>query len=162
MRIYLIGLPGCGKTTLGKILAEQINYEFIDMDVYIEQQALMFVDEIFDAYGEAYFRKLESNVLEELSNKENVVIATGGGIVKCASNKENMKGPVVYLSAPLNSIEHRIQNSSIIRPLLQKKSLEDLYLERKEQYISFMDIEVENNELAISISKILDFLGDKI
>ena len=58
MRIYLIGMPGCGKSTLGKVLAKQLNYDFIDMDQYIERQACMFIDEIFDAYGEEYFLSL--------------------------------------------------------------------------------------------------------
>ena len=57
MKIYLIGMPGCGKSTLGTKLASKLNYEFIDMDNYIEKQACMFIDEIFEAYGEAYFRE---------------------------------------------------------------------------------------------------------
>ena len=62
MRIYLIGMPGCGKSTLGKRLAKKLNYEFIDMDSYIEKNACMFIDEIFDAFGEEYFRALEKNI----------------------------------------------------------------------------------------------------
>ena len=78
MRIYLIGMPGCGKSTLGKKLSEKLNYEFIDMDNYIEKNACMFIDEIFDSYGEDYFRQLETNTLHEFLSLDNVVIATGG------------------------------------------------------------------------------------
>ena len=65
MKIYLIGMPGCGKSSLGKKLAQKLNYEFIDMDSYIEKNACMFIDEIFESYGEDYFRALEKNTLDD-------------------------------------------------------------------------------------------------
>ena len=90
MKLFLIGMPGCGKSTLGKKLAKKLNYEFIDMDNYIEQQACMFVDEIFEAYGEEFFRALEQNTLKDFNKMDNVIIATGGGVIKNKANKNNI------------------------------------------------------------------------
>ena len=75
MRIYLIGLPGVGKTTIVKKLEEKIEYRFLDLDSYIEQKAMLFVDEIFKLYGEEYFRALETNTLCEISKLDDVVIS---------------------------------------------------------------------------------------
>ena len=97
MRIYLIGMPGSGKSTLGKRLSEELNYEYIDMDNYIEKKACMFVDEIFSRYGEEYFRELEKNTLKDFLSLDNVVIATGGGVIKNKNNKELMDGKCIYL-----------------------------------------------------------------
>ncbi len=160
MRIYLIGLPGVGKTTIGKELALKLKYEFIDLDNYIEQQAMLFVDEIFHLYGEKYFRALESNCLLELSEKDNTVIACGGGIVKNPKNKELMNGVICYLTASLNEIEDRLAESSIVRPLLEVKKLQDLYLERKEAYEAFATITIENMDEDEAISKIVEKIGE--
>lgn len=160
MRIYLIGLPGVGKSTVGKKLAEQLGFSFIDLDHYIEQQAMLFVDEIFMLYGEEYFRALESNCLLELSSQENVVIACGGGIIKNEKNKGIMDGLVCYLTAPLEQIEDRLVSSSIVRPILQTKKLNDLYQERKQAYEEFADVMIENEELDSTIQQILERLGD--
>ena len=71
MNIYLIGLPGSGKSTLGKRLAKELGYEFVDTDNIIEKEAMMFIDEIFEAYGEEYFRALENNTLKEFRKLDN-------------------------------------------------------------------------------------------
>ncbi len=156
MRIYLIGMPGCGKSTLGKVLAKQLNYEFIDMDQYIEKEACMFIDEIFDAYGEEYFRALESNILKEFQNFDHIVVATGGGVIKNKQNKELLQGICVYLSSDLNDIRLRLQQSEIVRPLLKTKSVEELYQERKDLYEYFADITVENKNIEDTIAKIME------
>ena len=82
MNIYLIGMPGTGKTTIGKLLAKKLSYEFVDLDHQIEKDALMFIDEIFEQYGEKFFRELETKALKEVSTGTNKIISTGGGIVK--------------------------------------------------------------------------------
>lgn len=161
MRVYLIGLPGVGKTTVGKSLAKELGFNYIDLDQYIEQQAMLFVDEIFMLYGEEYFRALESNCLMELSNQNNVVIACGGGIIKNEKNKALMTGPVCYLTAPLESIEERLASSSIVRPILQTKNLNDLYRERKSSYEHFADIVIENVTLDSTVQQLIEKLGDK-
>lgn len=158
MRIYIIGLPGVGKSTVGAILAEKLGYTFIDLDLYIEQQAMLFVDEIFHLYGEPYFRALESNCLKEISMQDNIIVSCGGGIVKIKENKEYMDGPCIYLKANLDAIQRRIDGQTIERPLLLSKRLEDLYQERKDLYEAFKSIEIENIDLNKTVNKILEEL----
>ena len=104
LNIVLIGLPGVGKTTLGKLVAEQFNKEFVDMDSLIVNKENMSIKEIFDKYGEEYFRNLESNLCMELESKNNLVISTGGGVIL---NKENVKslaknGLIIFLDKELD------------------------------------------------------------
>lgn len=155
MKIYLIGLPGCGKSTLGKKLAQKLNYSFIDMDQDIEIKACMFIDEIFELYGEAYFRALEKNTLMDYQNLDNVIISTGGGIVNDLKNKKLFDGVCIYLKADLESIKKRLEESDIVRPLLQKLSLEEIYTMRKDKYDYFKDIEIENNDIDQAIDSII-------
>lgn len=156
MRIYLIGMPGCGKSTLGKRLAKKLNYEFIDMDSFIEKNACMFIDEIFDSYGEDYFRALEKNTLDDFLKLDNVIIATGGGVIKDLSNKEKMNGLCIYLKVPNDILTERTSKSKTIRPLLQTKTIDELYEERKEKYDYFKDIEVDNVNIEYALSKIME------
>ncbi len=159
MIIYLIGMPGAGKSELGKKLSQVLNYQFIDMDEYIEKEACMFIDEIFNFYGEEYFRALETNTLKELSNLDNVVISTGGGIIKNKLHKEIMKkGKCIYLKVPVEILENRVHGTENIRPLLKTKSISTLYAERKDLYEYFQDITIENINLDESISQILEEL----
>ncbi len=156
MKIYLIGMPGCGKSTLGTKLAEKLKYEFIDMDNYIEKKACMFIDEIFEAYGEAYFRELETNTLKEFINLDNVIISTGGGIIKNKKHKEIMNGLCIYLDVPLDVLDQRLNNSDTIRPLLQTKTVYELYDERKDLYDYFSDLKVSNLDIDLAIEKICE------
>lgn len=158
MRIYLIGMPGCGKSTLGKKLAKEINYEFIDMDNYIEMQAGMFIDEIFEAYGEEYFRALENNVLNEFLKMDNVIVATGGGVIKNKNNKKLMTGKCIFLNVGIADLQKRLDESPIIRPLLKTKTVEELYNERKELYDYFSDIVVDNKDVDKAICTIKENL----
>jgi len=158
MRIYLIGMPGCGKSTLGKRLAKKLNYEFIDMDSYIENNACMFIDEIFESYGEDYFRALEKNTLDDFLKLDNVIIATGGGVIKDLSNKEKIDGLCIYLKVPNDVLTYRTNNSKTIRPLLQTKTIDELFEERKDKYDYFKDIEVENTNIEAALSKIMEVI----
>ena len=158
MRIYLIGMPGSGKSTIGKKLAKLLKYEFIDMDNYIEKKACMFVDEIFDSYGEEYFRELERNTLKEFLDMDNIIISTGGGIIKNKNNKDLMNGKIIYLKVDLNELEMRCNNSNTVRPLLKVKTIEELYNERKELYDYFKDIEILNNNMDDAIENIMEVL----
>ena len=159
MRLYLIGLPGVGKSSVGELLAKKLGYKYIDMDNYIEQKACMFVDEIFSLYGEKYFRDLETNVLKEFNDLDNIVISTGGGVIKDIKNKSLMNGICIYLTAPLNVIEKRLANSNIVRPLLLEKTINDLYFERKEQYEYFQDMKFENMNIKETVKEIIMKLG---
>lgn len=150
MNIYLIGMPGSGKTTIGKKLAERMNYRYIDLDEYIEQKACLFISEIFQMYGENYFRDLETNMLKELSELNNIVVACGGGIVVNKKNKALMKGLVLYLTAPLAELERRTKGTEDIRPLLNEKTVYDLYEERKDKYTFFSDIDIDTTKMDVS------------
>ncbi len=162
MNIYLIGLPGAGKTTLGKGLASKLNYHFVDLDEYIEQQAMLFIDELFMLYGEEYFRALETNCLKQVSSGDHLVISCGGGIIKRSENKSAMKGICIYLTAPLDEIERRVEGTENIRPLLQSKTIEDLYEERNEQYCAFADMQIENTDMEQAIQNIVQKLEGKL
>lgn len=155
MRIYLVGMPGSGKSTLGKKLAQKLNYKFIDMDEFIEIRACMFIDEIFEAYGEDYFRALEQNVLKEFNEMDNVIIATGGGVIKNKNNKKLINGLCIYLKANIEDIKLRLESSGIVRPLLKTKTVEQLYSERKELYEFFSDLTVDNSNMDTAIEVII-------
>ena len=158
MKLYLIRMPGVGKSSVGKKLASKLNYEFVDLDTYIEKKALMFIDEIFLNYGEKHFRALESDALRDFLNKDNVVIATGGGIVLNKDNKTLMDGRCIYLNSNLSDIANRISSSNIERPLLKTKSLADLYNERKDLYEYFKDIEINNKDLEETVERIIELI----
>lgn len=104
--LILIGMPGCGKSTLGKLLAEKVGKAFIDMDAVIENDAGTSIPEIFKAYGENHFRDMETKAAEKLGKEKGQVIATGGGVVL---RPENMKalsqnGRIVFIQRPLEAL----------------------------------------------------------
>ena len=160
MRIYLIGLPGVGKSTVGINLAKEIEFEYVDLDLYIEQFMNKSIPSIFSEYGEDFFRELEKKALKDMLEKENVVVACGGGIIKDKSNKELMEGKVIYLTAPIEFISERINNSDIDRPLMSKYSVMDLLMKREELYHYFMDFEVMNIDLNDTIKVIRERVGE--
>jgi shikimate kinase len=136
-------MPGSGKTTIGKKLAEKLAYPFIDLDAKIEKDALMFIDDIFEKYGEKTFRRLETESLISIK-EDDAVISCGGGIVTIKDNKAKMKGYKVYLNTELDIIKERLLDD-VKRPLLRKKSLEQLYEERMLKYIDFADVIIAND-----------------
>lgn len=157
MKLYLIGMMGSGKTTLGKALADKLNYQFIDMDVYIENEVKMSINEIFSIHGEAWFREYEKKVLNDFCKMDNLVIATGGGVIKNKENKKLMDGKCIYLSVPLKELEDRLQNDNT-RPLLKTRSVKDILLERIPLYEYFSDITVENVCMEKALNQILEEL----
>lgn len=157
--IILIGMPGCGKTTIGKRLAKVLEFEFIDCDRVIEESEGILVSNIFAKYGEGYFRSLETKTLERLSSTKNAVIATGGGCVERRENFEILRksGTVVFINRPLESILGDIDISK--RPLLAdgKERLFELSKRRIPLYKEVCDIEISNTERpAVLIQKIID------
>lgn len=118
--IVLVGFMAVGKTTLGKLLADQLNFKFVDLDLFIENQEGMPISEIFRRKGEGYFRQKESEVLDLLSDVDQSVIATGGGTVISEENRKKLKqiGKVVYLEAEPSWILTNLKRSTVIRPLL--------------------------------------------
>ena len=160
MRIYLIGLPGVGKSTVGKKIANEIEFEYIDLDLYIEEFMNKSIPDIFSEFGEDFFRELEKKALKDMLELDYVVVACGGGIIKDKTNKELMNGKVIYLTAPIEFISDRINNSEIDRPLMSKYSIKDLLMKREELYHYFMDIEVMNIELNDTIKVIKESVGE--
>ena len=143
--ITLIGMPGCGKTTIGKLLSKKLNYQFIDIDSYIEEKQGKTIDEIFKN-GEEYFRNIETEACRELGEIKNSIISSGGGVVKKAINIEYLKknSIVVFIDRPVENILGDIEVEK--RPLLAngKEVLYKLYDERYELYKNYCDYRVEN------------------
>jgi shikimate kinase len=130
MKIFLIGLPGCGKSTLGKQLAEVLHLPFIDLDQFIEKNAGMPVKDIFKERGENFFRLKESESLKKLSETEpKFVIATGGGAPVFHNNMKlmNENGITIFLDVPAREIANRIQKTNLEeRPLLARLAPDEL------------------------------------
>jgi shikimate kinase len=132
--IYLIGMMGSGKTTVGKLLAEKLNYRFFDTDDCIEQLAQKTISEIFTTEGEARFRQLESQTLRKVSAYTNSTIATGGGIVQRPENWNYLRqGSIIWLDADLNLLNLRLAgDNNNSRPLASL--LESLLATRRSLY----------------------------
>jgi shikimate kinase len=117
--IFLIGMMGTGKTTVGQVLAQHLSYRFFDSDDLIERVAQQSINEIFANQGEAYFREIESKVLAQLSAQTKSVIATGGGIVLSSKNWSYLHhGLIIWLDASVEILKKRLAQDTT-RPLLQ-------------------------------------------
>jgi shikimate kinase len=127
-RIFLLGFMASGKTTLGKALAREIGFTFIDMDQEIAMEQQKSIADIFSQNGEDYFRELESRFLNRIINQEDIVVATGGG-TPCFNNNIdiiNNAGVSIYLKQPVTVLSYRLKTEKEKRPLvsdLNKSSL---------------------------------------
>ncbi len=143
--VYLVGPMGAGKSTIGRHLARLLGKTFIDLDEEIEKRCGADISWIFDMEGEAGFRKRESSVLQELSALNNLVLATGGGVVLSEDNRAllNRNGTVVYLVVTAQVLFKRMQQDTK-RPLLQvedrKAVIEKLVEEREPLYRDVADV----------------------
>jgi shikimate kinase len=149
--IVLIGPMGSGKTTVGRRLAETLNIDFFDADHEIIDKTGVSIDHIFDVEGEEGFRKRESDVLKELCNKHNIVLATGGGAVLLEENRLLIKktGSVIYLSSSVDQILRRTSKSKT-RPLLEnssnrRKTISDIIESRDPLYREVATIIINTN-----------------
>ncbi len=140
-RIALIGFMGSGKTSVGKELAEKLNYKFIDLDMEIEKGEGKIIPAIFDKYGEQYFRKLEQIYLQKFLEKEKIILATGGGIVNTEKCFEilNKHFYNIYLCGEIKDFYQRTENSS--RPLrMDFDSFINLFKIRSDNYFKLSDL----------------------
>lgn len=161
--IVLIGMPGCGKSTIGRKIAIKIGYKFIDMDNLIENKFEK-IEKLFE-YGEDYFRQKETIIAKEISLLKKQVIATGGGII---IRKENMKalsksGIIIFIDRKINDIMDDIRHD--LRPLLKddKTKLNKLYEKRYHLYKEYADIIIKNEgKLFKVIDKILYSIKEKV
>lgn len=146
--IVLIGMSGAGKTVIGKSLSYKMKMSFIDMDEYIENKYKMSITEIFNEYGEGYFRKSETEAAKFLSeNLKNTIISTGGGVVLEPLNMEYLKstGIIVYINRPVEKILSTVNLEK--RPLLKSnpEKLYEMYKQRHLLYLKNADICVSND-----------------
>ena len=159
--IYLIGMPGCGKSTIGKIISKRLKLKHIDADEYLENKYSQTIPNIFSLYGEDDFRQKESTVIEELSKMNNLLVSTGGGVVVKDRNKEIMKnsGAVVFIDTTPDNI---LKNSSLSgRPLLKDKNrIYEIYKSRIDLYKDFADIVIDNNSsIDTAANEIIKYLS---
>lgn len=168
MKIILIGFMGVGKTSVGKQLARKLNFNFIDTDYEIERLTNKSIPDIFEQYGEKYFRKLENSILEKFVKNEDIVMATGGGIITTKENYNILKNEekVIFLDGSVETIINHVQNERNQRPLLKEsenlsKKIEELLSIRYEKYIEVSDILIDINGKNIDevISQILVYIG---
>jgi len=138
MRIYLIGMPASGKSRTGSNLAKLLNYEYVDTDQLIEE-AHGPIPDIFAFLGENVFRDYEKEALKKIKS-DNVIVSCGGGITKDISNRDLMRpGIIIYLDSSIEKIKEHLSYTKAIRPVLKDKSVEELYSERIDNYLRFMD-----------------------
>ena len=126
--IYLLGFMGCGKSYMGKSLAQQLGWEFLDMDDFLEANEGMTISQIFAEGGETLFRKLEQNYLHATYDFSETVIATGGGAPCFFDNMDwmNQNGQTIYLKTPVSILVERLKKETTHRPLLAGKTTVEL------------------------------------
>lgn len=145
MRVFLIGMMGSGKSTIGRILSSVLDKEFIDMDLEIERARGTSISEIFEKEGEEEFRRLEKNLLKKLIHRDEIVVSTGGGIILDKENRQILKGEnAVYLRLPPADLYRRVTVNG--RPLLKegKESIFRIWEERRELYEQFPSVETSS------------------
>lgn len=148
--LFLVGMPGCGKSTLGRLLAKRLNKQFYDADVELERRLGVTIPVIFELEGEPGFRDREETVLADLVLQSNVIVSTGGGVVLRPSNRERLKqgGTVLYLHATPATLWERTRHSKH-RPLLQAPDpfarVQELYAMRDALYREVADAVVESD-----------------
>lgn len=152
--IFLIGPMGAGKTSVGRLLAKTLNYEFVDSDQVIEEQTGADIPWIFDIEGEHGFRKREINIIDQLTKRSGIVLATGGGVVLSYENRQNLgaRGKVFYLQV---SVEEQVlrTNRSKNRPLILDKDAREIFermkKEREHLYLEIADYVIDTNHGSI-------------
>ena len=166
MKIFLIGPMGSGKSTIGKVLSERLEYDFYDTDKLVEKVVGKKIKEIFEQNGEQYFRLKESEELDKTRKLKNAVIATGGGIIENEKNRLFLKEEkkVIFLDSSIERQYDRTKESQK-RPLLNNgdsmKILKNLYQKRLSFYqeVSKLKISMDNLTEGKIFEKILDFLN---
>ncbi|MBC7451768.1 MAG: shikimate kinase [Cytophagales bacterium] len=150
MLIYLIGLPGSGKSTIGRILAHKLNYSYFDMDDAICDQEKKTIEDIFATKGENYFRELEHSILKESFRMKNTIVSTGGGAPCFFDNMEQMKkhGLTIYINPGVEELTNRLLSQGREnRPLLKGKS--------DKQLKDFLDIKTKERTPYYNQAKII-------
>ena len=150
--IVLIGMPGCGKSTIGVLLAKMIGYDFIDTDILIQQQENKKLYKIIEENGLEYFKKVENEVNANL-NLNNTVIATGGSVIYGKEAMEHLKkiGTIVYLKVSKEELKNRLGNFETRGVAIEKgKTFEDLYFERIPLYEKYADVTISSEKIDLA------------
>ena len=139
--LILIGMPGCGKSTVGRLLAEKTGKTFVDTDAEIEKLAQKTIPRIFAEDGEEVFRNYETKILSEFGKESGLIIATGGGCVTRACNYPllHQNGAIFWLQRDIDKLP------TDGRPLSQSRSLAEMYETRRPLYAQFADHTIDNN-----------------
>lgn len=163
--ILLIGFMGTGKTSVSKVLREMTKLPEIDMDKYIAEKEKMSITEIFDKFGEEYFRKIETVCLKEILENKGVIVSCGGGVVVKDENVTYMKdkGKIVLLTAKPETVYARVKDCKdrpILNDNMSVEFIESLMEKRRERYLSVADIIIETDNK--SLKEIADEIIGKI
>lgn len=162
MNFVLIGMPSAGKTTIGQLLSQRFQKDFIDLDQQIEQEAGQSIKEIFNTQGEDGFRILETQITKRFAAKENQIIACGGGIIKKKENIDALRlnGLLIYLDRKLELLMTKDPNRPLSR---SKEAVEAMYHERKDLYEKYSHIRIENNnEPKQTVDQLMCLIHEKI
>lgn len=153
--IVLIGSVAAGKTSVGRMLANKLNKSFFDLDQLIEEKLSLSIREIFELYGEKYFRALETQILERVIHQENAIISTGAGIVLNPYHRELIQknSYVIHLQVDLDNQLIRIQADGSNRPLLnvkdKQKVLQELHRIRHPLYLQIANISLDTSQKTV-------------
>lgn len=162
--IIFIGMPACGKSTVGVVVAKRLGYEFIDTDLLIQKQEKRLLKEIIEDVGNEGFLKIENQVNCSV-NPEKAVISPGGSVVYCQEAMEHFKeiGTIIYLYASFETINNRIKNAKRRGVVLKPgQTLYDLYEERTKLFEQYADYVVSEEGIGLeeTIDKVLDLLEE--
>jgi shikimate kinase len=169
MNIVLIGYRCCGKTSVGRLISTKLGREFIDTDELIIEKTGCSIDEIVSNHGWAYFREIEKSIIKEVSSMDNLVIATGGGVVTGEENIDSLKnnGFIIWLNADIDIIKNRLnedRNSADNRPSLTgddpSDEIKNVLEQRKPLYRLSSDIAVDTGQL--NINEMADLIIEEI
>jgi shikimate kinase len=166
--VYLIGMMGAGKTTVGRMLARRLKLRFIDSDREIEARCGVKIPVVFEIEGEPGFRVREQQVLAELTELDGAVLATGGGAILAEDNRRRLaaRGTVVYLRARPEDLHRRVQHDRN-RPLLATEDplgrLRELHAERDPLYQSIADVVIETGTQTVQglVQQLLEKLEER-
>ncbi|RKX48867.1 MAG: 3-dehydroquinate dehydratase, partial [Thermotogae bacterium] len=157
MKVFLVGMMGSGKSTIGKLLSNILGYRFIDMDEEVEKSEGKRIRDIFKRRGEEYFRKLEKKLLKEISRRrENLIVATGGGVIKDQENRKILKEhKTIFLMVEPGELLKRVKVNN--RPLLSegKNRIFDIWKQRERYYKLFTTVESTGLNVWETCAKVL-------
>ena len=165
--IYIVGLMGSGKTSIGKLLSKTLHSEHVDIDQEIVKKTNLTIGEIFKNHGENYFRELESSMLDNVSKRKNIIVSTGGGVILSSKNISTMQntGSIIHLDISIKIQLLRVRNKKN-RPQLEVDNIKEKLTEMKNlrnntyKSISNCSILTDNKNKKDIVQEIINKLND--